>query len=94
MVFTDEVIWFCEDCEAEVVDEDYPDSEIVDSENDEVDSIEDFDQGTTDSEKGGEFDSKEDCDQDTTDSEKGEVDSRYGCSISVDPLPIVDPIWR
>ncbi|CAI8593772.1 unnamed protein product [Vicia faba] len=91
VVFTDEVIWFCEDCEAEVVDEDYPDSEILDSENGEVDSIEDCDLGTTNSEKGGEVDSNEGYDQDTTNCE---VDSRYGCSISVDPLPITDPVWR
>ncbi|CAL5185346.1 unnamed protein product [Lathyrus oleraceus] len=87
VVFTDEVIWFCEDCEAEVVDVDYLDSEI------EVDSIEDYDEGSTDSEKD-EVDSNVDYDQSTTGSENDEADSRYGCSTLVDPLPIADPIWR
>lgn len=87
MVFTDDVIWFCEDCEAEVVDVDYLDSEI------EVDSIEDYDEGSTDSEKD-EVDSNVDYDQSTTDSENDEADFRYGCSTLVDPLPIADPIWR
>ncbi|XP_045799121.1 uncharacterized protein LOC123893229 isoform X2 [Trifolium pratense] len=38
VIFTDEVIWFCEDCEAEVIDTDYSDSETKDSEKGEVDS--------------------------------------------------------
>ncbi|CAK8532632.1 unnamed protein product [Lathyrus sativus] len=87
VIFTDEVIWFCEDCEAEVVDVDYPDSEIK------VNSIEDYDQLTTDSEKD-EVDSNENCDQITTGSEKDEADSQNGCSTVVDPLPIADPVWR
>ncbi|CAJ2666243.1 unnamed protein product [Trifolium pratense] len=39
VVFTDEVIWFCEDCEQEVVDVDYPDEDTTNSEKGEVDSI-------------------------------------------------------
>ncbi|PNX73435.1 hypothetical protein L195_g029337, partial [Trifolium pratense] len=39
VVFTDEVIWFCEDCEQEVVDADYPDEDTTNSEKGEVDSI-------------------------------------------------------
>jgi hypothetical protein len=37
VIFTDEVIWFCEDCEAELIDTDYTDK-TTDSENCEVDS--------------------------------------------------------
>jgi hypothetical protein len=37
VIFTDEVIWFCEDCEAELIDTDYHDK-TTDSENGEVDS--------------------------------------------------------
>lgn len=40
MVFTDDVIWFCEDCEEEILGADYPDSKAADSEKCEVDSIE------------------------------------------------------
>ncbi|XP_058773351.1 uncharacterized protein LOC131647481 [Vicia villosa] len=39
VVFTDEVIWFCEDCE-EILDANYPDSETADLEKCEVDSNE------------------------------------------------------
>ncbi|CAJ2661958.1 unnamed protein product [Trifolium pratense] len=38
VIFTDEVIWSCEDCEAEVTATDYSDSETKDSEKGEVDS--------------------------------------------------------
>ncbi|CAL5185446.1 unnamed protein product [Lathyrus oleraceus] len=40
VVFTDDVIWFCEDCEEEILGADYPDSKAADSEKCEVDSIE------------------------------------------------------
>ncbi|CAK8532872.1 unnamed protein product [Lathyrus sativus] len=40
VVFTDDVIWFCEDCDEEVLGADYPDSKAADSEKCEVDSIE------------------------------------------------------
>ncbi|CAI8593905.1 unnamed protein product [Vicia faba] len=40
VVFTDKVIWFCEDCEEEILDTDYPDCETADSERCEVDSSE------------------------------------------------------
>ncbi|KAK2444304.1 RING/FYVE/PHD zinc finger superfamily protein [Trifolium repens] len=40
VVFTDDVIWFCEDCEQEVVDAEYPDEDTTDSEKGEVNSIE------------------------------------------------------
>ncbi|GAU26404.1 hypothetical protein TSUD_278490 [Trifolium subterraneum] len=41
VIFTDEVIWFCEDCEQEVVDADYPDDDATDSEKCDIDSIAD-----------------------------------------------------
>jgi hypothetical protein len=37
VIFTDEVIWFCNDCEEEVIDTDYPDQVTSDSEKGEVD---------------------------------------------------------
>jgi hypothetical protein len=40
VVFTDDVIWFCEDCEQEVVDAEYPDEDTTDSEKGEVNYIE------------------------------------------------------
>jgi hypothetical protein len=36
VIFTDEVIWFCNDCEEEVIDTDYPDQVTSDSEKGEV----------------------------------------------------------
>jgi len=42
VIFTDEVIWFCEDCGEEEVDNDYPDSETADSQKGEVGSSEDL----------------------------------------------------
>jgi hypothetical protein len=36
VIFTDEVIWFCADCEEEVIDTDYPDQVTSDSEKGEV----------------------------------------------------------
>jgi hypothetical protein len=37
VIFTDEVIWFCNDCEEEVIDADYPNKVTSDSEKGEVD---------------------------------------------------------
>ncbi|CAI8593771.1 unnamed protein product [Vicia faba] len=103
VVFTDEVIWFCEDCDVEVIDVDSSDNEIVDSKNDEVSFSEDWELGVigvdfsdkaiADS-KNTEVNSSEDFDQDTADSEKFEVDSGYGCENVADSHPIADPIWR
>jgi len=55
VIFTDEVIWFCEDCETDVVVINDSDSESTDSDGETIDSdIE------TDSEKG-EVDSSKGC---------------------------------
>lgn len=40
MIFGDPVIWFCEDCEAEVIGIDHLDSEMADLEEVEMDSSE------------------------------------------------------
>ncbi|CAK8532634.1 unnamed protein product [Lathyrus sativus] len=101
VVFTDDVIWFCEDCEGEVIDVDFSDNAIVDSENTEISFSEDYDQDNADSENVD----VEDCDVDNSDNEiadskktednSSEVDSEYECATVADPdpHPIADPIW-
>ncbi|CAL5185345.1 unnamed protein product [Lathyrus oleraceus] len=96
VVFTNEVIWFCEDCDGEVIDVDFSDKAIVDSENAEVSFSEDCDRDTADLENVD----NEDCDVEVTDvdnsdneiadSEKTEVDSVKDCYQDTADSDIVD----
>ncbi|XP_058750087.1 uncharacterized protein LOC131623078 [Vicia villosa] len=63
VVFTDEIIWYCEDCEIEVIDVDFSDNAIVDSENTEVSFSDYCDQNSGDSENV----EVEDCDGEVID---------------------------
>ncbi|CAK8532638.1 unnamed protein product [Lathyrus sativus] len=84
VVFTDDVIWFCEECEGEVIDVDFSDNAIVDSENDEVRFREECDRDNADLENVD----VEDCDVEVID-----VDNSDNEVADPDPHHIADPIW-